>query len=326
MTQGAWNPLISVVVPVYNEEANVRRLYSEVVRVMAGLAERYDYEFIFTDNHSTDGTFRILEELAVSDERVRVLRFSRNFGFQRSILTGYRAARGVAAVELDADLQDPPDLIPVLIEEWEKGSDVVYGIRRSREESRWINWLRSLFYRTINRLSEDKLPVQAGDFRLVGRRVLDLLQRVDDQQPYLRGMIAGFGFQQTGIPYDRAKREHGESKFTLGQLARLAVDGISSHSVVPLRIATATGIVMAILTLILIGVYLIVSLFFGEDWPLGFLTTTLLLLLGISLNALFLGIIGEYLGRIYKQVNKRPISIVEKRLNFPDDKDAPLDR
>jgi polyisoprenyl-phosphate glycosyltransferase len=314
-------PLISVVVPVYNEEANLGPLYERLGAVAADLEDRYDFEFLFTDNHSTDGTFDVLTDLAAGDERIRVLRFSRNFGFQRSILTGYLNARGDAAVQIDADLQDPPELIADFLAQWEKGYDVVYGVRRSRKEAAWLNLSRRIFYRIIDALSDDSLPHNAGDFRLVSRRVLDALAEVDDYHPYLRGLIASFGFEQMGIPYDRAAREHGESKFPLRKLVSLAVDGILLHSVVPLRIATWIGFVMSFLMLIGIGVYTYGRLVLDQEWPAGFATTTVLIMTGIILNALFLGIIGEYLGRIYQQVKRRPLTIIERRVGPDDDTD-----
>ena len=192
--------LVSVVVPVFNEEENVARLHAAVTETMAPLGERYDWEFVFTDNHSSDRTFELLEGLAKQDPRVRAFRFSRNFGFQRSIWTGYALARGDAAVQLDCDLQDPPGLIPEFLRLWEQGYKVVYGIRRSRPEGWWINLYRKVFYRLIDFLSEDDLPKDAGDFRLVDRRVLDELRLIHDQQPYLRGSIAALGFRQIGVP------------------------------------------------------------------------------------------------------------------------------
>ncbi len=307
--------LLSIVVPVFNEEDNVDPLYSAVSRVMSCLADRYDYELIFTDNHSTDGTFERLKSLALADSRIRIYRFSRNFGFQRSIYTGYVKAQGDAAVQLDCDLQDPPALIPEFIKRWEEGYQVVYGIRRSRTEAGWMGALRKAFYRIIDRLSEDRLPLDAGDFRLVDRRVLDELRKIDDYQPYLRGTIASMGFNQTGIPYDRTERVRGKSKFPLRDLLGLAVDGLLNHSIVPLRIATFTGLSISVLTFAGLVVYLAGKLLFGQAWPAGFATTTILILLSISLNALFLGIVGEYLGRIYKQVKKRPLIIIENEIN-----------
>ena len=309
--------LISIVVPAFNEQENVRVLYNSVTAVMKVIEDKYDHEIVFTDNCSEDRTFEVLEEIAAADNRVRVIRFSKNFGFQRSIFTGYLNARGAAAIQLDCDLQDPPELILDFIRKWEEGYRIVYGVRRSRKEAWWITRLRSSFYYLIDLLSEDRLPLNAGDFRLIDRVILDELKKVDDQTPYLRGTIAAMGFKQTGIEYDRAERLRGESKFPLRRMIGFAVDGILNHSVIPLRVATFIGLATSLITLLSIPVYLIGRLILAKDWPAGFATTTILMLLSISLNALFLGIIGEYLGRIYKQVKRRPITIVEKSLNQP---------
>lgn len=308
--------LISICVPVFNEERNIEPLYEALVPVLEMVSDRYDFEIIFTDNHSTDSTVQVLERLVLRDRRVRAIRFSRNFGFQRSILTGYMNARGAAAVQIDCDLQDPPTLIPEFIRQWENGYQVVYGIRTTRKESWWLNATRKFFYRLIDSLSEDELPLDAGDFRLVDRRVLDELQRIEDSQPYLRGTIAALGFNQLGVPYERQERRHGESKFSFGELVALALDGILNHSVVPLRIATYLGLTISVATLLAILVYLVGRIFFGQNWPPGFASTVILILGSLSLNALFLGIIGEYLGRIYRQVKKRPLTIVERKLGF----------
>lgn len=306
--------LITILVPVYNEEPNIRPLYEAVCAAMRDLEADYAWELLFTDNHSEDRTFEILAELAAGDGRIRALRFSRNFGFQRSIYTGYVNARGDAVVQLDADLQDPPALIAEFVRHWEDGCDVVYGVRRGRHEGAMITGLRKVFYRTIDYLSEDRLPHDAGDFRLISRRVVDAIREVDDYHPYLRGMIAAFGYRQVGVPYDRDARHRGQSKFPLKALINLAVDGILAHSIVPLRLATVLGLAMSLVTLIGAGFYVLTWLLSDSGLPAGFTTTTILLLLSISLNAMFLGIIGEYLGRIYQQVKKRPITLIERRL------------
>jgi dolichol-phosphate mannosyltransferase len=316
-------PLISVIVPVFNEAENVAPLYQRLAAVFESLEQRFDFEIVFTDNHSDDGTFAALAELAKTDKRIKVFRFSRNFGFQRSIKTGYLKARGDAAIQIDCDLQDPPELIPVFLEKFEAGHDVVYGIRKSRQEGWLINTMRRAFYWLIDALSEDRLPHQAGDFRLVSRRVIDILNQTDDSHPYLRGMIASFGFAQTGVPYDRAGREKGNSKFTFLKLVSLALDGILSHSLIPLRVATLTALVMAAITFFGLFFYFIGNILFGQTWPAGFATTTILLLLSITLNALFLGVIGEYLGRIYLQVKKQPLTIIEETINSTDEDTTP---
>ena len=307
--------LISICVPVFNEESNIEPLYSALLPIMDQLSERYEFELLFTDNHSTDRTFEALEQLAQRDVRVRAIRFSRNFGFQRSIATSYANARGDAAIQIDCDLQDPPALILDFVRKWEEGYKVVYGVRNLRKEGWGMNIVRKTFYRIIDWLSEDELPLDAGDFRLVDRCILDELQKFEDNQPYLRGAIAALGFDQIGIPYNRAERQRGKSKFSFGELIGLALDGILNHSVVPLRIATYLGLTISMITFLGLVGYAIGRLFLEKDWPPGFATTIVLILGSLSLNALFLGIIGEYLGRIYRQVKRRPLTIVERELN-----------
>jgi len=304
-------PLVSIVVPVLNEESNIQPFYAAVTACIAPLSGRFRFEFVFTDNHSTDRTFELLRELAATDSRVRVYRFSRNFGYQRSIMTGYAQARGDAAIQLDCDLQDPPEMIAVFLDRWQAGADVVYGVRVKRQEGWGISIARTLFYRLIDKLSEDRIPVDAGDFRLVSRRVIEVLRTFDDAQPYLRGTIAGLGFTQVGVEYSRAARVHGESKFPFSKLMSLAVDGILNHSTVPLRISTYFGLAVSVLTLLGLFGYLIAKLAFHAEWPAGFATLSALVLLSISINAMLLGIIGEYLGRMYKQLKTRPLTIIE---------------
>ena len=304
--------LLSVVVPVYNEETNIEPLHEAVSRVLEQVADRYNWELIFTDNCSTDRTFECLERLAARDRRVRVYRFSRNFGFQRSILTGYRLARGAAAVQIDCDLQDPPELILDFLKLWEAGYRIVFGVRRSRPEPFLVHATRRLFYRLIAWLSRDDLPRDAGDFRLIDRCVLDLLCDYRDESPYLRGYIASLGFRQIGVSYDRAERRRGSSGFKLGNLIDLALDGIVSHSVVPLRLASFVGIALAALAVIAIGVYGVLWLAYEKSWPAGFATLAILILGSLAVNAILLGIIGEYLARIYRQVKPGPLTIVER--------------
>jgi glycosyltransferase involved in cell wall biosynthesis len=306
---------ISLVIPVYNEELNIRPLYNVICNAISGLEENYNFEFIFTDNHSTDKSFSELERLFNLDKRIRVFRFSRNFGYQKSILTGYLQATGDAIVQLDCDLQDPPSMIAEFIECWENGYSVVYGVRETRKENLGINLMRKAFYRFINYLSEDDLPVDAGDFRLIDKKIANVLRQIDDAQPYLRGAIAVMGFNQIGIPYNRNDRKLGSTNFKFKDLISLAIDGVLNHSIVPLRIASFFGIIASIASLILISFYTAGKFIFGYDWPPGFTTLAVMILCGIAINALFLGILGEYIGRIYKQVKKKPLVIIEKTLD-----------
>jgi len=304
-------PLISLCVPVLNEEANVLNLYETACRDLAPLAGRYELEFVFTDNHSSDRTFAILHDLARRDERVRVFRFARNVGFQKSILTGYLQARGDAVVQIDCDLQDPPALIVEFVKQWEAGYHVVYGVRASRPEGFFIRAAREAFYYLVDKLSEHPLPRQAGDFRLVARPVIEAVRHVDDAFPYLRGMIAGLGYNQIGIAYGRDERKAGESKFNVRSLMALALDGVLATSIVPLRLAVYMGLMVSVLavgaTFFYLGKYMMV----GRDWPSGFATLVLLLTFSLGLNSLFLGVIGEYLGRLYRQSKHHPIALIE---------------
>ena len=293
--------LVSIIVPVLNEEQNIKLFYEVLSDELNKLNDIYDFEILFTDNHSDDSTFDLLRELNLKDNRVRAYRFSRNYGYQHSILTGYQKSSGEAVIQLDCDLQDPPSLIPVFLNLWESGYKVVYGVRKKRQENVIMNYSRKIFYKLINWLSEDDLPVDAGDFRLLDKKIIEVLRNNNDAQPYLRGAIASMGFDQIGVEYDRSKRVHGETKFTISSLINMALDGILNHSTIPLRISSMIGIIIGLLTFIFILGFLIGKLMYGMDWPAGFATIVILLLVILSVNAIFLGIMGEYIGRIYKQ-------------------------
>ena len=312
--------LISIVIPVYNEEENVENLYETVLGVMEAEAERYDIEFVFTDNHSTDATFEKLKGIAANNPRVRVFRFSRNFGYQKSIYTGYMKARGDAAIQLDCDLQDPPSLIPQFLRLWEQGYQVVYGVRRTRKEGWLLHSTRRAFYWLLDALTNDPLPRDAGDFRLIERRIIVELRKVRDTNLYIRGRIATMGFKQIGVPYDRDERRHGESKFGLASMVGFAVDAVISHSVVPLRLATYLGLFTIMAAFVGMVGYVVAYFWAGKEWPAGFTTIVLLILLNVGLTSLFLGIIGEYLARIYEQLKMSPETIIE--VQIPEDDNA----
>lgn len=306
--------LISIIIPVFNEQDNIYPAYKAICDEL-NKRDNIKLEFIFTDNHSTDNTFPILEKLAAEDSRVRVIRFTRNYGFNKSILTGYRYARGEAAIQIDCDLEDPPSVFHQFIEKWISGHDVVTGVRENRVESRFRKFARASFFRLINAISDTKQEPNTGDFRLVDRSILDELKLIEDAQPYVRGLIIELSRNEGRVVYSRDSRQHGESKFPFRQLVKLGLDGIYAHSTIPLKLATYIGIAVAVITAVLSCIYIIGRLLFPENWPQGFATTTVLILFGISLNALFLGIIGEYIARIYQQIRKRPTVIIEKILN-----------
>lgn len=321
---GTGRPLVSVIVPVYNEEDNVERAYSAVKNLFAQIADEYRLELFFSDNHSTDRTFEILASIAAHDRDVRVIRLARNFGFQRSVLTAYRMVRGDAAVQIDCDLQDPPELILEFLKLWRQGHDVVVGIRRKRQEARSLQLARKAFYRLVRRISDDQMIDDAGDFRLVDRSVIERLKRIRDARPYTRGLISALSARQTGVVYDRAPREFGISKFPVRRLFGLAMDGIVNHSMVPLRLATLIGVGTFVIGALLMLYYLAVFVVSGGSWPAGFATQTILLLISISMNAILIGILGEYVGRIYDEVRVRPLVIIESTVNVDENTEDPL--
>jgi len=308
-------PLITISIPVYNEIENLDRLYQELVQLADRMADRCDLEFVFTDNHSEDGTWARLEQLGSADPRVRGIRFSKNFGFQRSILANYVHARGDAVMQIDADLQDPPAMLEQFFELWQQGYDVIYGVRRKRPEGAFINAVRKLGYWVIDKISEYPIPRDAGDFRLIDRKIITALAQYKSANPYLRGAIAGLGFRQIGVPYDRSARMAGESKFKLGELIRLGLAGVFNHSVVPLRIATYAGTLLVGIAA-LGAIYYVFLKLLQPDLPRGLASLHILVLFGIGFQSLLLGVLGEYLLRIYVVLRAEPVAISEQSLNF----------
>lgn len=306
--------LISIVVPAYNEELNVERTFSAIVEETNALTDKYRFEFVFIDDHSTDSTFAKLQSLAEQDRRLKVYRFQRNYGVQRAVHTAFVLARGDAAIMLDCDLQDPTSLIPRFLEQWEAGYQVVYGVRRTRKEGWFINTTRRIFYWLIDKLSTDHLPRDAGDCRLLDRVVMVELAKIHDTNIYVRGRIASMGFSHTGVPYDRDARIYGKTSFTFLSLIGVALDGIISHSIIPLRLATMLGFCMVLAAFAGIIFFVVARLAFGADWPVGFATLVVLLLFSTGLNGLFLGIIGEYLARMYTQLKISSTPLFEARL------------
>jgi dolichol-phosphate mannosyltransferase len=308
-------PLISLSIPVLNEQDNLDALYARLAALADRLADRCDLEFVFSDNHSDDATWPKLADLARKDPRIRAIRFSKNFGFQRSILANYMHTRGDAIMQIDADLQDPPELLEVFFAHWQAGYHVVYGVRRKRQENAFINGFRKLGYWLIDRVSDHSIPRDAGDFRLVDRRVVQALLQMKTASPYLRGMIAGLGFNQIGLEYDREARTAGQSKFGVSRLIRLGLTAVFNHSTVPLRLASVAGLAMLVLSIIGAIYYAVLKLI-QPELPRGLASIHILVLFGIGLQSLLLGIVGEYLLRIYLILRAEPIAIVENSLNF----------
>ena len=311
-------PLISISIPVLNEEHNIKALYQRLVSLGDKMKDRYDLEFVFSDNHSDDNTWGMLSELSRKDDRVRAIRFSKNFGFQRSILANYMHTRGDAVMQIDADLQDPPELLEDFFAKWQAGYQVVYGIRKKRPENPLLHKFRKFGYWAIDKVSEHPIPRDAGDFRLIDRKVIRSLCQIKTAHPYIRGMIAGLGFNQTGIIYDRNARVAGESKFTVSGLVKLGLIAAFNHSTIPLRVASFLGIAI-LTTSIFAALYYVILKIIHPELPQGLASIHILVLFGIGINALLLGIIGEYILRIYLVMRAEPVAVVEKTLNIQHD-------
>jgi dolichol-phosphate mannosyltransferase len=314
--QGHTPKLVSVVVPCYNEEAVLRETHRRLIAVLEQL-EELRFEILYVDDGSRDATLKILRELQAANERdVRVVSMSRNFGHQAAVSAGLEHAVGQAVVVIDADLQDPPEVIREMIALWREGYHVVYGVRTDRAgETAFKRWSARVFYRLHNRLSETKLPLDAGDFRLIDRRVVDVLLTMPERDRFLRGMISWIGFKQVAVMFARAPRRAGTTKYPLFKMLRFAVDGVISFSFTPLRLALWMG--FASLGVALFGIiYAIVIRLYTDDWVRGWASifTAVLFLGGVQL--ITLGIVGEYLGRIYAEVKRRPLYIVQERLGF----------
>jgi polyisoprenyl-phosphate glycosyltransferase len=307
--------LLSVVAPVYNEEALIDEFYARVSRALEGLR----FELVLVDDGSTDGSAAALERLAAGDPRVHVVFLSRNFGHQTALTAGLDHASGNAVVMLDADLQDPPELIPRMLDHWRAGCDVVYAVREQREgESRFKLATARWFYSLFDKLAQVELQHNSGDFRLLDRRPLDALLSMRERNRFLRGMTVWVGYRQAAVPYHRDPRFAGETKYTFSKMLRFSLDAISSFSHRPLQLATLLGFLISTLAFVAIPVVIVLRIL-GSYLPgFGSITIAILLLGGIQLIAL--GIIGEYVGRIYDEVKGRPLYLVRTRRNFAESK------
>jgi dolichol-phosphate mannosyltransferase len=303
--------LVSVVTPMLNEEGTARVF---VERVIAALGP-VPWELVVVDDGSTDGTREILAELAAGDERIKVVELSRNFGHQTAITAGLDHARGDAVVTIDSDLQDPPELIETMLDCWRDGVDVVYAARTERDgETRFKLATAHLFYRLLSRISSVPLNRNSGDFRLLDRRALDALLGMRERNRYLRGMTVWIGFTQTAVPYKRDARYAGNTKFSLMRMVRFSLDAIASFSHVPLQVATLVGFTVAAFAFLMIPVAIGFRVF-GQFVP-GVTTTIIAVLLLGGIQLMSIGMIGEYVGRIYDEVKARPLYLVSQRRNL----------
>ena len=305
--------LFSVVAPVYNEDATIEQFYARVCAALGTLP----FELVLVDDGSSDGTPMKLEALAASDPRVRVVYLSRNFGHQTALTAGLDHARGDAVVMLDADLQDPPELITTMLDHWRAGCDVVYAVREHRDgESRFKLSTARWFYRLFDKLAQVELQQNSGDFRLLDRRPLDALLSMRERNRFLRGMTVWVGYTQAAVPYHRDSRYAGETKYTLPRMLRFSLDAISSFSHRPLQLATLLGFLISTLAFIAIPVVIVLRIL-GSYLP-GFSAVTILILLLGGIELIAIGIIGEYVGRIYDEVKGRPLYLVRARRNISE--------
>ena len=308
---------ISVITAVCNEAETVRDVYEAIKEVFAGF-EKYDYEHIFMDNCSTDETVSVLKDIASQDKRVKILVYSRNFGPLKSAMMGYRYASGDAIIGYEANLKDPPELIPTFIKHWEDGYDVVYGVREKTNDAFFLSFMRRAFYRIVNALSDEELPPDAGGFRLTSRRVADELIKLDDYKPYIRGLTASIGFKQIGVKYKRRARPKGRSKSSLRYLVDFATNAIISYSIAPMRLCTYIGLGIASLSFLTAVIYLILKLTVWRAQIPAVAGIIMLILIFSGIQLFFLGVIGEYIGAIHSQVRKKPFVIIQEKINFDD--------
>ena len=306
---------ISLIIPMYYEENVAKECYKRIKKCLNSIKE-YEQEIIFINDGSKDKTLEILEEIAQNDKVVKVISFSRNFGHQAAVTAGLQEVTGDAIVIIDADLQDPPELIPEMLKLWEDGNEVIYGKRKAREgESVFKLFTAKMFYKTLNALSDVEIPKDTGDFRLVDRKVVDTVNQLPEHNKFLRGLFSWVGYKQVSFEYERQKRFAGETKYPLKKMLKLASDGIISFSTKPLKILGGIGIIAIIISIIVL-IYALISYIFklnslSAGWTSIIVTVTFFS--GVQLVSLW--IMSEYIGRIYDETKQRPQYIIDKKIN-----------
>lgn len=309
-------PVISVIVPIFNEEAVIPELQRRMTAVLDGFGE--PWELVCVNDGSRDASLSMLLALRDQDARLKVIDFSRNFGQQLAITAGMDFAQGDAVVVIDADLQDPPELIEEMLAKWREGYQVVYAVRAGRQgESRFKLWTASAFYRLLHRITDVEIPVNAGEFRLMDRQVVVAMRRLREKHRFMRGLSSWVGFRQIGIEYQRAERFAGDTKYPLSKMLRLTLDAITSFSYIPLRLSTYFGFFLALLSLLGI-VVTVISRLSGNNAFFGQASTLVAVLFLGGIQLIFLGIFGEYLARIYDDVKSRPLYIVSRAYGFAE--------
>lgn len=308
------NVMISIVVPIYNEEENIGQLYPRVVAVLADITD--SYEIICVNDGSSDSSYEMLTALNRADGRLKIINLSRNFGKELALSAGLDMTSGEIVIPIDADLQDPPELIKDLVEKWREGYDIVNACRRSRQGESWLKRTTARgFYRFMNRLSDIKIPENTGDFRLLSRQAVEVLKGMPERTRFMKGLFAWVGFRQATIYYDRQPRYAGKSKWNYWKLVNFAFDGFASFSTIPLRVWSYCGVVLSLLSLCYALFLIIRTIIYGRDWP-GYASTMVAILFIGGIQLISLGVIGEYLGRIYSEVKQRPLYVVRNRVGF----------
>ena len=312
------HPRYSIVAPIYNEEGNIQKLYDRVSQVMDSTGE--SWELVTVNDGSRDKSFELLEALSRKDSRVKVVNFARNFGHQLAVTAGLQHTSGDAMVVIDADLQDPPELILDMIERWKAGYQVVYAVRQERKGESWFKlFTAKLFYRLIYRITDVDIPLDTGDFRLMDRKVIDALNSMPEHNRFIRGLTSWIGFKQTGITYVREAREWGETKYPLKKMVRFAMDAVTGFSYFPLQVMVYVAFGLGVLAIFAIPIIAILRLILGFQFLGGQVTMIVIMLLVGAFQLFFLFILGQYVARIYDETRGRPLYIVAEKVGF----DAP---
>lgn len=308
-------PRYSIVAPIYNEEGNIQVLYERICDVMDSTGE--SWELVTVNDGSRDRSLELLEALSAKDSRIKVINFARNFGHQIAVTAGLDYTSGEAVVIIDADLQDPPEMILEMIERWKAGYQVVYAVREERQGESWFKLLTAkIFYRLIYRITDVDIPMDTGDFRLMDRKVVNALQSMREHNRFIRGMTSWVGFRQVGVNYVRQARHAGETKYPLKKMVRFAMDAITGFSYFPLQIMIYVSFVLGILAVLAIPIISVFRVLLGSSFLGGQVTTIVFLLILSSFQLFFLFIMGQYVARIYDEVRDRPLYVVASETGF----------
>jgi polyisoprenyl-phosphate glycosyltransferase len=309
------HPVLTVVAPIYNEEGNIELLYERISKVLNGTGETW--ELILVNDGSRDQSPSMMDAIAEKDPRVKCVHFARNFGHQTAVTAGIDHSSGDATILIDADLQDPPEIIPEMMERWRAGYQVVYAVREKRVGESWFKlFTAKMFYRVIYRITDVDIPVDTGDFRLMDRSVVEVLKQMREHNRFIRGMTSWVGFKQTGVLYVRDARHSGETKYPFRKMIRFAMDAITSFSYFPLQIMIYVAAVLGIISIIAIPVVAILRLVYGADFFGGQATTIIVVLLMSAFQLFFMFFLGQYLARVYDETRNRPLYVVARREGF----------